>query len=104
MVNRETVLLAHHENGAGVLERGDKIVLEVDDEGGVTIALEGSGNGEQTVEESRGRRQAHALLSKLMVSQNGRSRSTSAPESKSGFAECRAPATPTRLGHPRDTS
>ena len=71
MVNRETVLLAHHENGAGVLERGDKIVLEVDDEGGVTIALEGSGNGEQTVEESRGRRQANALVSKLMVSQKG---------------------------------
>lgn len=72
MVNRETVLLVHHDNGAGVLERGDKIVLEVDDEGGVTIALEGNGNGEEAVEESRGRRQANALVSKLMVSQNGR--------------------------------
>jgi len=73
MVNRETVLLVHHDNGAGVLERGDKIVLEVDDEGGVMIVLEGNGNGEEAVQESRGRRLANALVSKLMVSQNGRS-------------------------------
>lgn len=50
MVNRKTVLLVHHDNDAGVLEGGDKIVLEVDDEGGVTIALEGNANGEEAVE------------------------------------------------------
>lgn len=73
---------ATHENCGGVLTPCDRIVLEADEEGGVTIALEGNGNSEEAAEERRGKssgggylgfatRQAAPPVEKMRVLQNG---------------------------------
>lgn len=73
---------ATHENCAGVLTPCDRIVLEADEEGSVTIALEGNGNSEEAAEERRGKssgggylgfatRQAAPPVEKMRVLQNG---------------------------------